>query len=150
MPRIKINPRADFEAVRKDVNNMLDDILTKVRSEIHSEVKDDDHWSPATDIYETGTHLVMVMDLPGVAQEEIDLTLKEEYVIISGKKKTKEDETKNYHRVERASGDFERRFKLPVEIDSENINATFQNGVLTVTFNKTEQKSSKKIEINIS
>lgn len=106
--------------------------------------------SPSVDIYETDDEVVFKADLPGVKKDELDVNVTENMLTISGKKEKEEKvERENYYRYERSHGSFLRKFELPRGIDLEKIDAHFEDGVLKVTFPKTEEvkKHTKKIEI---
>ncbi len=89
-------------------------------------------------------------ELPGMEMSDVEVTLKENSIIISGEKKSeKEKDVEKYHYAERKYGKFERVFNLGEDVDLENIKATMKNGVLNVILNKTEKAidTPKKIVI---
>ncbi len=105
------------------------------------------NWSPAVDVYETGKDIVMTAELPGVKQEEIDLTVYENILTLKGDRKfDREVRQENYHRVERNYGYFCRRFVMPCDVQSDQISAAFKDGVLTVVIPK---KSSRKVHVKV-
>lgn len=106
--------------------------------------------SPSVDIYETDGEVVLKADLPGIRKDELDVNVTENMLTISGKKEKEEKiERENYYRFERSHGSFLRKFELPHGIDYDRIKAHFEDGVLEVSFPKTEEvkKHSKKIDI---
>ncbi|MBN1288054.1 MAG: Hsp20/alpha crystallin family protein [Actinobacteria bacterium] len=109
------------------------------------------NWAPAVDIYETDNSLVVEAELSGLQPGDIDVSIDNNIVTIKGERK-KETEVKeeNYHRIERASGVFQRSIRLPSEVDAEKIEAAYENGVLKVTIPKVEPKKAKKIPIKAS
>ncbi len=107
-------------------------------------------WSPAVDIYETPTEIVVKAELPEVKQEDIRLTVENERLILRGERKfDSEVKRENYHRIERSYGTFGRTFSLPPTVRIEHIRADYRNGVLTVTLPKREIAQSKQITIQI-
>jgi HSP20 family protein len=93
-------------------------------------------------------------ELPGVEEKNIDVTVSGDQLIIKGEKKSEIDEKKEekgrtFRRVERSFGSFQRCMALPFEIDPDKVQASFKNGVLTLTVPKpTEvQKKARKIEV---
>jgi len=90
-------------------------------------------------------------ELPGVKKEEVDISLKGDYLIIKGEKNSfNEDKKDKYHRVERTHGSFYRAVQMPKDVDHENINASLQDGVLRVDVMKTSMpdRTEKKIAIH--
>ena len=88
------------------------------------------------------------IDLPGVKKEDIDISVNDGILVISGERKLeKKEEKENYTRIESFFGRFERAFKLPVDADLDNIEAKYENGVLKIFIPKKQKESGKKIEI---
>ena len=95
-------------------------------------------WAPSMDISETKDSLVAKVEVPGMDQKDIQISLRENLLTIRGEKKQeKEDKDEQYHRVERSYGAFTRSVRLPVGVDASKVTATFKNGLLTVTMPKT-------------
>jgi len=88
------------------------------------------------------------VDLPGVEKENIEISVNEGILTISGERKLqKKEEKENYTRIESFFGRFERSFKLPADADSENIEAKYENGVLKLFIPRRQKAEGKKIEI---
>lgn len=100
------------------------------------------------DIYEEGSNYHIVMDVPGYDKKDISIEVKDGYLTIkASKEKEDKEETKNYIRRERVSGEMQRSFALG-DVDTDAIDAEFSNGTLNVTVPKKEKvDSTKKIEI---
>ncbi len=106
------------------------------------------NWSPAVDVYETGKEIVLTAELPGVHQEDISLSVYDNVLTLKGDRRFERDvKQENYYRVERNYGYFCRRFAMPCEVDSEKINAVFEDGVLKVVLPKTE--SARKVHVKV-
>ena len=96
-------------------------------------------WSPATDVQETDTDLLVHVELPGLSKKDIKVNMDNGVLTIQGEKQHAAEEKENrYHVSERTYGRFTRSFTLPSEVDAEKINAGFENGVLTLTLPKVE------------
>lgn len=105
---------------------------------------------PNVDIAESDKEYTITVEVPGVDKEGIQISLDDGTLTIRGEKKQeKEEKNKNYHRIERSYGSFQRVLSLPNDADSEKIDATFKNGVLTLTLPKIPgaQPSIKTIPI---
>jgi HSP20 family protein len=105
--------------------------------------------TPKVDVAETDDAVHVTADLPGLTENEIEVTLSDGHLHIRGEKHAeKEDKDKNYHRIERSYGSFQRSVALPAEVDSEKVDASFKNGVLTVVLPKVHMATSgKKISV---
>ncbi len=99
---------------------------------------------PRCDVEETDKAFLMSFDLPGVKKENINIEVKDGVMTLTGERKS---ETKKDGYSERFYGNFQRSFSIPVHVDSEKIEARYENGVLQVALPKSEVKTGKKIEI---
>src|SRR5205809_5335188 len=107
-------------------------------------------WSPSVDIYETENELVLKADVPDVDLKDIDVRVENQTLTIAGERKfEKKDNVKGYHRIERSYGNFVRSFAVPNSFDTENINAAYRNGVLTVTLPKKEAAKPRQIKVEV-
>lgn len=104
-------------------------------------------WSPRADIYETEDHVVVQLDIPGVNIDAIDLQCEKGMLSVKGERPFNAEEDRQYYRVENVYGPFERYFEIPRTLDVEKVEATYQAGVLTLTFPKTEEAKPRKIAI---
>jgi HSP20 family protein len=105
---------------------------------------------PDTDVIESENEIRVVCELPGMRTEEVELSLENNVLTISGEKQEERQsgrEGDNYHLSERRWGRFSRSFVLPREVNQEQIKAQFENGVLTVTIPKNEKARRRRIEI---
>jgi HSP20 family protein len=110
-------------------------------------------WCPVVDVSDSQDAVVLQAELPGVAPEQVDVSVENSVLTISGEKKHVHEEGKDgseYHLVERRYGRFERSFSLPRTVDSEKVDATVTNGVLTVTLPKVEAAKPRKIAVKVS
>lgn len=110
-------------------------------------------WSPKVNLAETEKEHQVTAVLPGVEEKDVEVTIDQGLLTIKGEKKEeKEEKNKNYHRVERLYGSFQRSFTLPKEIEEEKVEANFKNGVLSVKLPKSweAQQSTKKVPIKKS
>jgi HSP20 family protein len=108
-------------------------------------------WLPATDIFEDDKAVKLVMEIPGLRSEDVKLSLENNVLTISGEKRQEaEERNERVHRYERRYGSFERTFALPSTIDPEQIQATYEHGVLTVTLPKAEKARPREIPVQAS
>jgi HSP20 family protein len=111
-------------------------------------------FSVRSNVSETDKEICITVELPGVEEKDLDISVSESRIAIKGEKKSEkeekgEEEGREYHRIERSSGSFQRSMTVPFKIDGDTVNADFKNGVLTVKIPKPPEviKKTKKIEI---
>jgi HSP20 family protein len=103
---------------------------------------------PALNMFEDDHSLYVRAELPGVAPENIDITTKQNNLIINGERKiAAEGEKVSYHRKERDAGNFRRIISLPTQVATDKVTATCKNGVLTVTLPKAEEAKPRQISV---
>jgi len=106
--------------------------------------------SPSVDILTEGDDVVVKAELPGMKKEDIDISLTEDTVTISGEKKKEEKiEKKDYYSFERSYGTFKRSFSLPSEVNTEKASAKFKDGLLEIRMPKTEEAKKKEKKVMI-
>jgi HSP20 family protein len=125
--------------LRREIDRLFEDTFTR----------DGNAWTPAVDIKETGNDLRLDLELPGLKPEDVEITTDNGVLTIRGEKRSerKEGEENRYHLVERSYGSFTRSFTLPQGVDENQIQADFQNGVLSVQIPKAALPQPKKIQI---
>lgn len=107
-------------------------------------------FTPSIDVKEDEKAIIVKAELPGMEEKDVELLLSDDVLTIRGEKKAeKEDKGKNYYHLERSYGAFHRVIPLPAEVDSQKVEATFKNGVLSVVLPKTAKAKAagKKIAI---
>jgi HSP20 family protein len=106
-------------------------------------------WAPSMDLVETDTDFRLHLDVPGMTKEDLNISLQNNTLTVSGTRRDKSTDTDgNYVRVERSFGDFYRSFTLPKSVNPDEIEAAYDNGVLSIHIPKTEESKSRQIEIN--
>ncbi len=106
------------------------------------------HWMPAVDIKESDEALTLSAELPGLAKADVQLSIENNVLTLSGERKFEKDVKKeSYHRVERAYGAFSRSFTLPNNVKTEAVEANFDNGILNVMIPKVEEAKARSIKI---
>ena len=108
-------------------------------------------WMPTVDIAETENGFEIRAELPGVSENDVNVSVTDNLLTIKGEKQQEEEtEDKNYHRVERRYGSFQRSFTLPRHIEIDAIKAEFKDGVLTLGIPKMEAAKPTEIPIKIN
>ncbi len=131
MAIVKYDPWRDVLSLRDEIDRLFEDffpVKSSERRDYLSEV-----WAPAIDIYETKDDVVVKAELPGMSKEDIKINIVDNSLIIEGEKKQeKEVKEENYYRVERRYGAFRRVVEIPVPVKTENVEATYKDGVLEI------------------
>ena len=104
-------------------------------------------WAPPADMHETPNEAVVVVELPGLSEKDIRLSIADDVLTVQGEKQRVEVQEADHYRQERWFGKFERAFSLPFPVETGQVKATFRDGVLTVTLPKAEEVKPKEIKI---
>ena len=143
---VRYDPFRDLRTLQEEVNRLFSTNLTRA---FDDEGIGRGAWAPSVDIFENKDQIVLEAELPGMKQEDFDLTIENNVITLRGERKfEKTEETDNYHRVERSYGSFTRSFTLPQTVSAEEAKAEYSNGVLRVTLPKREEAKSRRIEIS--
>jgi HSP20 family protein len=107
-------------------------------------------WNPSVDVHEDKDNVFVRAELPGLKKENIDVSLHEGVLSISGERKDEsKSEDARTHRSERFTGQFHRSITLPTLVKADAVTAHYQDGVLAITLPKAEEAKTKKIEVKI-
>jgi len=108
-------------------------------------------WSPAVDIREDAEKYVVSADLPGLKKEDISISVMDDVLTLKGERKHEaENKGEGFHRIERAYGTFQRNFRIPGGVDANRVEASFEQGVLTISLPKPETAKPKTIEVKVN
>ena len=107
----------------------------------------EDAWSPPLDVSETENEMVVRVEIPGMNEKDIDISLSHGLLTVSGEKTVEKVEDETCHCMESCYGKFSRTVKLPFEVEADKVDATFKDGVLRIRLPKSESAKPKKIEI---
>jgi HSP20 family protein len=102
---------------------------------------------PRVNVFDTGTSLLLRVEVPGLTEKDVKLTLTQDVLTLSGERKPDAPKGYSVHRQERSGYQFSRSFTLPCKIDAEKTSATIKNGVLTVTLNKVAEAQPRQIAV---
>ena len=143
MSIVQLNPWGPLDGLPDQMNSWLNDSFRGKQNNVR--------WRPALDIKEQTESYVIHLDVPGVKNEDIDVTLDDGYLRISGSRKlerSSDEKDGAYRSFERVSGTFQRVVRLPSHSTSDHVSATVKDGVLTITIKKPEEILPKRIEVH--
>ncbi len=137
------NPRSLFNV--NDVDHCFDDFFNNRGLGLK-----DQEISPRINVEENDNEWIISAELPGVPKEDVKVNFQDNVLSISGEKKVeKEEKGKNYHRFERSSGKFSRSLKINTPILSDQIDAKYSDGILTISLPKAEEAKPKLIDVKV-
>lgn len=103
---------------------------------------------PAVDIYEDEHSLVLKLEVPGMNDEDLHVSLENSTLSVTGERKfQKEEKEENFHRIERRYGSFNRTFRLPNTVDTENVDASYDKGILKIALAKRAEAKPRQIKV---
>ena len=106
---------------------------------------------PAVDLCEDEKRIVLKLEVPGIPEKDLDVTVENNTLVVKGERKfEKEEKEENFHRIERRYGSFSRAFTLPTTVEPENIDAKYDNGVLKLELKKKPEAQPKQIKVNVN
>lgn len=143
------DPMRDLATIQEKMNQIFEDTFSRTRGG-REEGLASGMWTPAVDIYETATSVVVKAELPGIPKDQVGVEVKDGLLTLRGERKyEKEVQEENFHRIERSYGSFQRSFSLPTSVDQEKISAAMKDGVLEVVLPKKEAARPKQINVTV-
>ena len=142
MTLVRWNPMRSLISLPNEIDRFFGDIGL--------DLKDfDTIWRPHVDLSESEDLYEVKAELPGMKKEDIKVEVHDNVLTLTGEKKQEEkSDKKNYHRIERSYGKFERSFRLPKKVKAEEIKARYKNGILTIDIPKVEEMKPKEITVS--
>jgi HSP20 family protein len=106
---------------------------------------------PAVDIYEDDKKVMLKLEVPGIDEKDLDVSVENNTLTVKGERKFEsEEKEENFHRIERRYGSFYRAFTLPSTVDTEHVQAKYNAGVLKLELLKKPEAQPKQIKINVA
>ncbi len=141
------SPFEDLVNMQRELGHVFDSLFT----DFDANGSFVNQWAPHVDVMEHKDAYLIKAELPGVKKDDVKIVVQDSVLKIKGEKNQEnEEKDSNYHRIERSYGSFERSFNLPTGVKSDKIDATYKDGVLTVTLPKAEEAKPKEIEVKVS
>lgn len=146
MTLIRWNPFQDLVSIQDEMNRMFDSYFARKPGGGEMMI-----WNPVVDISETEEEITVAAEVPGIRKEDIKITIQDNVLTLSGEKhQEKEEKHKQYHRVERSFGSFQRSFSLPSSVSADKVKAKYKDGILVVVLPKSEESKPKEIQVSVS
>ena len=137
-----------FLTLHREMNRLFDDVFSRFDSTMPSVFNQMSAW-PSVEVVETDKDIRIAAELPGMGEKDVEVSVSDDVLTIRGEKKAEIDDRERAF-SERYYGRFERRIPLPFEVEDDRAEASFENGVLTVTLPKSPKAEAKTKRIAIS
>jgi HSP20 family protein len=138
------DPFREVAALQNRVNSLFRDM-----SEGDSPVTTA-NFVPAVDVYEDDKKVMLKLEVPGMEEKDLDVSVENHTLTVKGERKfEKEEKEENFHRIERRYGSFFRAFTLPNTVDTENVHASYNAGILKLELSKKPEAQPKQIKVNV-
>jgi HSP20 family protein len=141
------DPFRDVLALQNRMNSLFQDYS---RNQGENEAVSAAGFVPPVDVYEDEHKVVLKLEVPGIRQEDLGISVENNTLTIQGQRKfEKEEKEENFHRIERRYGSFYRAFTLPTTVNQEEIKANYDAGILKVELAKRAEAKPKQIKVSI-
>ena len=141
MPVVRWDPFREMMNVQDQINRAFGSFFGERKTS----------WLPSIDVYDDKEEVVLKADLPGVRPEDVDVEIDENVLTVRGHRAADhETDPERFYRIERPTGSFERSIALPQGVRSDNVEAAFEDGILTVRVPKAEEAKPKRIRVTAS
>ena len=139
--------RREFSTLQDRVNRILRESFTPQSPE---EALTTSNFAPPVDVYEDEHNITLKIEVPGIDEKDIDVTIDNNTLTVRGERRLeKEEKEENFQRVERQYGSFTRSFTLPNTVNPEQISAHYDKGVLKILLAKKAEAKPKQIKVNV-
>ncbi len=142
MPIVRWDPFREVNSLQNRVNSLLRDLSSE------NETVATAGFVPPVDIYEDEKKVVIKLEVPGVEEKDLQVSVENHSLTVRGERKFEnEEKEENFHRIERRYGSFYRSFTLPTTVDTENVDANYAAGVLRLELNKKAEAQPRQIKV---
>jgi len=139
--------RRDFSTLQDRMNRIARETFSPERSD---EALTTSNFAPPVDVYEDEHNITLKIEVPGIDEKEINISIENNTLTVHGERRFEKDEKEeNFHRVERMYGSFTRSFTLPNTVETEQVTAHYEKGVLKIRLAKKAEAKPKLIKVNV-
>jgi HSP20 family protein len=139
------DPFQDMLSLREAMNQLMEDSFVRPAA-----VRGGQGYVPALDLSETDDGYLVEAAVPGLKPEDLEITVENNVLTLKGESRQEtEDKKRNYHRIERRFGSFQRTISLPTTVKADAIKASLNDGVLRLEIPKAEEVKPRKISVNV-
>ena len=139
--------RRDFSTLQDRINRIARETFSPERSD---EALTTSNFAPPVDVYEDEHNITLNIEVPGIDEKDINVSIENNTLTVRGERRFEKDEKEeNFHRVERMYGSFTRSFTLPNTVETEQVTAHYEKGVLKIRLAKKAEAKPKLIKVNV-
>jgi HSP20 family protein len=139
------DPLGDILSLQETMNRLLEEALAPER--VASAQMPSSGWTPAADVYETGDSFVVLMELPGIDEDDVEVSVDGERLVVKGERRSRlPARPDRFHRMERSHGSFARSFVLTQAVDPDDVSAQFRDGLLRIELGKARGRGARRSE----
>ena len=139
------DPFRELNVLQDRMNRLFQDYAPRGEQDLTT-----GNFVPPVDIYEDEHSVTLKVEVPGLDPKDVDVQVENHTLTIKGERKfEKEEKEENFHRIERRYGSFVRSFTLPTSVDTDNVKADYENGVLKIQLAKRAEAKPKQIKVNV-
>jgi len=139
-------PFRNVNDIQGEVNRLFDSFFGRPATVAAGERM----WAPLVDMYETKDDLFVTLELPGVREKDVHVSITGDMLTVKGERRFESDvKDEGYYRLERVYGKFERSMPLPIPVQADKVKATYRDGVLEIRLPKVEEVKPKEIKIDL-
>jgi HSP20 family protein len=136
------DPLGDILSLQETMNRLLEEALSP--EQLESQLPGSGAWTPAADVYETGDSFVVLMELPGIDEDDVEVAVDGERLVVRGERRPRLGARPDrFHRMERSHGPFARSFALTQAVDPERVSAQFRDGLLRIELGKARGRAPR-------
>jgi HSP20 family protein len=142
------DPFREFSAIQDRMSRLFQDVFGDTSS-TETQAVGLAEFAPSADVYEDDNHVELRLEVPGIEEKDLDISIQDNVLNVRGERKLEKGEKEeNFLRQERSYGKFSRSFTLPNSVDTEHVNANYVNGVLHIRLGKRAEAKPKQIKVN--
>ena len=140
-------PFRNINDIQGEMNRLFDSLFGRPATVLAGERL----WAPLADMYETKDDLFVALELPGIREKDVNVSITGDMLTVKGDRRFERDVTdEGYYRLERVYGKFERSMPLPIPVQADKVKATYRDGVLEIRLPKVEEVKPKEIKIDVA
>jgi HSP20 family protein len=136
------DPLGDILSLQESMNRLLEEALAPVR--LSAPLEASPGWTPAADVYETGDSYVVLIELPGIDEDDVEMAVDGDRLVVKGERRARlPAKPDRFHRMERSHGPFARTFALPQAVEPDQVAAQFRDGLLRIELAKARVRAPR-------
>lgn len=146
MTLMRWEPMREIDGIRREMDRLFGDLVSTATSDYLGHTA----FVPAVELEDSGDQVILKLEVPGMASEDLDIQATADSVSISGERKVEQNETgEGFSRSEFRYGKFHRVVPLPVKVQNTAATAAYANGLLTLTLPKAESEKDKVVKVSV-